>query len=34
MPSVKPQLAAEQNPRALQFNVSDSANLALIAVGK
>ena len=29
----KPQLAAEQNPRALQFNVSHSANMALIAVG-
>jgi len=31
--SGKPQLAAEQNPRALQFNVSHSANVALIAVG-
>ncbi len=31
--SGKPQLAAEQNPRALQFNVSHSANMALIAVG-
>jgi len=30
--SGKPQLAAEQNPR-LQFNVSHSANIALIAVG-
>jgi 4'-phosphopantetheinyl transferase len=29
----KPQLAAEQNPRALQFNVSHSAGIALIAVG-
>lgn len=29
----KPQLAGEQNPRALQFNVSHSANIALIAVG-
>ena len=28
----KPRLAAEQNPRALQFNVSHSANMALIAV--
>ena len=28
----KPQLAAEQNSRALQFNVSHSANMALIAV--
>ncbi len=26
-------VAAEQNPRALQFNVSHSANMALIAVG-
>ena len=31
--SAKPQLAAEQNPRALQFNVSHSAAMALIAVG-
>ena len=31
--SGKPQLAAEQNRRALQFNVSHSANMALIAVG-
>jgi 4'-phosphopantetheinyl transferase len=31
--SGKPQLAAEQNPRTLQFNVSHSANMALIAVG-
>jgi 4'-phosphopantetheinyl transferase len=29
----KPQIADEQNPRALQFNVSHSANVALIAVG-
>jgi 4'-phosphopantetheinyl transferase len=29
----KPQLAAEQNPRGLQFNVSHSANMALIAIG-
>jgi 4'-phosphopantetheinyl transferase len=29
----KPQLAAEQNPRGLQFNVSHSANIALIVVG-
>jgi len=29
----KPRLPAEQNPRALQFNVSHSANMALIAVG-
>jgi 4'-phosphopantetheinyl transferase len=29
----KPQLVAEQNPRALQFNVSHSGNIALIAVG-
>lgn len=29
----KPQLAAEQNPRSLRFNVSHSANMALIAVG-
>jgi len=29
----KPQLAADQNPRALHFNVSHSAGLALIAVG-
>ncbi len=32
--SGKPQLAAEQNPRALQFNVSHSAGMALIAIGK
>ena len=32
--SGKPQLAAEQNPRTLQFNVSHSANMALIAVGR
>jgi 4'-phosphopantetheinyl transferase len=32
-PSGKPQLAAEQNSRALQFNVSHSAGIALIAVG-
>jgi 4'-phosphopantetheinyl transferase len=31
--SGKPQLAAEQNPSALQFNVSHSASMALIAVG-
>jgi 4'-phosphopantetheinyl transferase len=31
--SGKPQLEADQNPRALQFNVSHSANMALIAVG-
>jgi len=31
--SGKPQLAVEQNPRALQFNVSHSAGMALIAVG-
>jgi 4'-phosphopantetheinyl transferase len=31
--SGKPQLAAEQNPSVLQFNVSHSANMALIAVG-
>ncbi len=31
--SGKPQLAVEQNPSALQFNVSHSANMALIAVG-
>lgn len=29
----KPQVDAEQNPSALQFNVSHSAELALIAVG-
>lgn len=29
----KPQLALGQNPRALQFNVSHSAGIALIAVG-
>ena len=29
----KPQLVALQNPRALQFNVSHSTNMALIAVG-
>jgi 4'-phosphopantetheinyl transferase len=31
--SGKPQLKGDQNPRALQFNVSHSANMALIAVG-
>ena len=31
--SRKPQLTAEQNPRALQFNVSHSANMGLIAIG-
>jgi 4'-phosphopantetheinyl transferase len=31
--SGKPQLAAEQNSRALQFNVSHSADMALIAIG-
>jgi 4'-phosphopantetheinyl transferase len=30
--SGKPQLALEQNPRALQFNVSHSAGIALIAL--
>jgi 4'-phosphopantetheinyl transferase len=29
----KPQLAAEKNPNALQFNVSHSGGLALIAIG-
>ncbi len=29
----KPQLASEQNPFALQFNVSHSSNMALIAFG-
>jgi 4'-phosphopantetheinyl transferase len=31
--SGKPQLVAEQNPRSLQFNVSHSGGMALIAVG-
>jgi 4'-phosphopantetheinyl transferase len=31
--SGKPQLADQQNPRALQFNVSHSAGIALIAIG-
>ncbi|MGO9088041.1 MAG: 4'-phosphopantetheinyl transferase family protein [Candidatus Sulfotelmatobacter sp.] len=31
--SGKPQVAAEQNPNALQFSVSHSAGMALIAVG-
>jgi 4'-phosphopantetheinyl transferase len=31
--SGKPQLVAEQNPGALQFNVSHSAGMALIAIG-
>jgi 4'-phosphopantetheinyl transferase len=30
----KPQLVAEQNPRGLQFNVSHSAAVALIAIGR
>jgi 4'-phosphopantetheinyl transferase len=30
--SGKPQLATEQNPRAVQFNVSHSASMALIAI--
>jgi len=29
----KPQLVAKQNPRGLQFNVSHSASVALIAIG-
>jgi len=29
----KPQLAADQNPNAMQFNVSHSGNIALIAIG-
>lgn len=33
LPRGKPQLVAEQNPRALCFNVSHSGNIALIAVG-
>src|SRR5208282_3417523 len=33
MASGKPQLVAGQNPSVLQFNVSHSADMALIAVG-
>lgn len=33
LPSGKPQLVVAQNPHSLQFNVSHSANMALIAVG-
>jgi 4'-phosphopantetheinyl transferase len=33
LPGGKPQLAGEQNPRGLQFNVSHSAGMALIAMG-
>lgn len=33
MTNGKPRVAAGQNPRALQFNVSHSAGLALIAIG-
>jgi 4'-phosphopantetheinyl transferase len=33
LPGGKPQLVAEQSPRALQFNVSHSGSMALIAVG-
>lgn len=32
-PSGKPEVAAQQNPRQLRFNVSHSAGVALIAVG-
>ena len=30
----KPRLVGEQNPRAVQFNVSHSGNMALIAIGR
>jgi 4'-phosphopantetheinyl transferase len=33
LPGGKPQLAAKQNPRVLQFNVSHSSGMALIAIG-
>ena len=32
-PSGKPELAADQNPQCLRFNVSHSENMALIAIG-